>query len=148
MGGHCSRTDVTCSASEDFVGFDPSCEPNTRCCVPRDAGGAGGGDAGSGGGAGGSSGTGGGGQATACSTSDALCWSKSSTCPTGTAQDPGTCAAGTCCATTSSFCGSLTFAIGHCIDFNSKCQPDETRYDFFINGTNCQMGEACCAVMP
>jgi hypothetical protein len=33
-GGQCQRTDVVCGVGLQFDGFDPSCEPNSKCCLP------------------------------------------------------------------------------------------------------------------
>jgi hypothetical protein len=74
-----------------------------------------------------------------------VCWKASASCPDGTVQDQGTCG-GVCCTQTSGFCGTWGFEFGHCIDSTAKCAPNETRFDFFINGVNCSTGQTCCAV--
>jgi hypothetical protein len=33
-GGRCTRTDIACGANYVFDGYDPSCEPNSKCCLP------------------------------------------------------------------------------------------------------------------
>jgi hypothetical protein len=33
-GGRCTRTDFICGSGFVFDGFDPACEPNSKCCLP------------------------------------------------------------------------------------------------------------------
>ncbi len=33
-GGQCTRTDLDCSATQTFIGFDSECGVNDKCCLP------------------------------------------------------------------------------------------------------------------
>jgi hypothetical protein len=33
-GGQCTRTDLECSATQTFIGFDSECGVNDKCCLP------------------------------------------------------------------------------------------------------------------
>jgi hypothetical protein len=141
MGGQCTRVDSECRTTEDFVGFDPACEPNSRCCVPknRDDAGAGGGTAGTGGGAGG-----GAADAGTCGLS-ATCWQATQACPNGTAQTMSSCM-GTCCAPADTFCGNFSLTLGHCVDKGTMCGLGEAQLDPTVTSMPCPAGKVCCAV--
>jgi hypothetical protein len=36
-GGRCTRVDVACGVDFVFDGYDPTCEPNSKCCLPASA---------------------------------------------------------------------------------------------------------------
>ncbi len=81
QGGLCTRPEAPCGAEYVYVGFDPSCEPMSMCCVPR------GGkpvDAGTGSG---------------CALKNGKCVSQDLVCPTGTKSlgTTGLCASGNQC---------------------------------------------------
>ncbi len=115
QGGVCTARNVECGATQRFVGYDPACEPMSKCCVPLSGSPS---DAG-----------------TSCA---GVCFNSGHVCESGTTRvDGGSCPSqGTCCNKVGASCATMG---GKCQSQDLACVK------ILGGVERCGSGNQCCA---